>query len=105
LEAKLSEIVTANGSPSGIATTITVIAIITVSKRLFQSGLVYMFKAKFGLTHVPTGGSWQSKIFPHPHGIISTISKAVLVTIEKKVRRAQPTPTFPILEAITPSFS
>merc|ERR1719272_1241684 len=103
LEAKLREMVTANGSPSGIATTITVIAIITVSKRLPQSGLVFMSKTKFGLVHVPGGGTWQSKIFPHPHGIISTISKAVLVTIEKKVRRAQPTPTLPILEAMTPT--
>jgi len=64
-----------------------------------------MSKIKFGLVHVSIGGTWQSKIFPHPHGIISTISKTVLVTIEKKVRRAQPTPTLPILEAMTPSLA
>ena len=57
LEAKLKEIVTAKGSPSGMATTITVTAIIKVFKSSFQSGLVSKFHSKFGLMHEPTGGS------------------------------------------------
>jgi hypothetical protein len=63
-----------------------------------------MFGSKFGLMHVPTGGTWQVKRFPHPHGMTSTISKAVLITIEMKVRTAHPIPILPILSAITSSF-
>jgi hypothetical protein len=43
-------------------------------------------------------------MLPHPHGMRSTISKPVLTIIETKVRRAQATPTFPILLAIVSSF-
>jgi len=57
LEAKLREIVTAKGRPSGIATTITVMAIITVFKSSFQSGFVVMFNSKFGFLQVPGGGA------------------------------------------------
>jgi len=63
-----------------------------------------MLSEKFGLVQVPGCGGWQVKMFPHPHGIISTISKAVLMTIEQKVRTAQVTPTLPILLAITSSL-
>jgi len=65
---------------------------------------VVMFNSKFGLSHVPIGGFWQVNRFPHPHGITSTISKAVLIIIEQKVRTAHPIPILPILSAITASF-
>ena len=43
-------------------------------------------------------------MFVHPHGRTSVISRASLTIREKKVKTAQPIPTFPILVAIVSSF-
>lgn len=58
---KLSEIVTARGRPSGMATTTTVIAIITDSSR---DGYTELFKSpKSYSIHVPSNGFLQLNIF------------------------------------------
>ena len=104
-EANDREIVTASGSPSGIATTMTVMAMMTVSRSWFHNGFVVMLRAKFGTLQVPTGGSTQVVMFPQPHGSISNTSRAVLTSIAMKVKTAQPIPTLPIFDAIASSFS
>lgn len=104
-EANDREIVTASGSPSGIATTMTVIAMMTVSRSWFHNGFVVILRAKFGTSQVPFGGSTQVVMFPQPHGSISNTSRAVLISIAMKVKMAQPIPTLPIFDAIASSFS
>jgi hypothetical protein len=104
-EANDREIVTASGSPSGIATTMTVMAMMTVSRSWFHNGFVVILRAKFGTSQVPFGGSTQVVRFPQPHGSISNTSRAVLTSIAMKVKTAQPIPTLPIFDAIASSFS
>jgi len=105
-DANEREIVTASGRPSGIATTITVIAIMIVSNIWFQNGLVVKLRSKFGVTHLSDiGGVTQAVRFPHPHGIQSIASNKVLISIARNVRTAHPIPTLPILLAIVSSFS
>ena len=93
--------VTARGSPSGIAQTITEMAMIIVSKTSFQSLFSKENSNESGLQSTLV---WHAKILAHPQGTHSIISIATLRHIEKKVRPAQRNPTSPIFSAITASF-
>lgn len=94
---KLREIVTASGRPSGMAATIIAIAIMIVSKIIFQS----LLPVNESGTH--DGEILHEVMFSQPHGITSINSKRILISMAKKVKDAHKTPTFPILSAIVPS--
>lgn len=98
---KLKEMVTASGRPSGIATTIMVIAIMMVFKRSVQS---LFFKVKANESFVQPGISSHLNKLPHPHGTAPPISRPVLKIMAAKVRRAHPIPMFPILSAMVSSL-
>lgn len=93
--------VTARGRPSGIAQTITEIAIMTVSKISNQS---LFFKESSNVNFSQPGYSSRTNKFWHPHGRTSVISRASLTIREKKVNTAHKIPTFPILLAIVSNF-
>lgn len=92
---------TANGRPSGMAQTITEIAMITVFNTFCQS-LFSMVKEKS--RGLQPGSASQFIRFPHPHGMTLSISRIDLKIIEAKVNKAAKTPTLPIFVAMTSSF-
>lgn len=95
---KLREIVTASGSPSGIATTITVIAIIIVFNnsvknllsRLNASSSMHplgIFLVASDGSSINSGGSHVTR-FLHPQLIAPAISKRSLIKMATKVKIA-----------------
>lgn len=95
---KLSEIVTAKGRPSGIATTITVIAMMIVFnnsvKNLFLKSNTSRGMHPFGIFLVASlgsainGGGSQEMRFLHPQLMTPEISKMSLIKIATKVKPA-----------------
>lgn len=100
-EEKLREMVTARGSPSGIATTTIVIAIIMVPSKSVQSLFSLVNPNERG-THPST--STQLNMFPHPHGTHPASSIMILIMEATTVSLAQAIPTPPILSAIVSSL-
>ena len=84
--------VTANGSPSGMAITIIAIAMITASRSSVQS-LLSILKSKVNGLHSGTG--WQLKGLVQPHGITSVISSMILIKVPTKVKPANANPRLP----------
>jgi hypothetical protein len=84
-----------------MAQTITEIAIIIVLRTSIQS-LFYNDNSNVSSRH--SGSAWHEVMFMHPHGTIYIISRATLKMREKKVKMAQPMPTFPIFSAMVTSF-
>ena len=98
---KMSTFAVASGSPSGIATTMTVTAMMNV--------FIISIQSLFFIVNAKESGSQplfltQLKIFPQPHGMHPVISRATLTSIAPKVRTAHAIPNLPILSAITSSF-
>ena len=84
-----------------MAHTITEIAIIIVLRTSIQS-LFYNENSNVSSRH--SESAWHEVMFMHPHGTKFIISRATLKIREKKVKIAQPIPTFPIFSAIVTSF-
>mmetsp|Transcript_15972 Transcript_15972/g.26936 ORF Transcript_15972/g.26936 Transcript_15972/m.26936 type:complete len:202 (+) Transcript_15972:2344-2949(+) len=106
---KLREIVTARGSPSGMATTTTVMAMMTDSSRDLYSLKSFSTPStslsKLKLRGVQPSSSSQVRMLAQPQGRTLVYSRVILITWAAMVRQATKMPTFPILLAMVSSFS